>query len=202
MLLPYGPIGPFGTIRRGQARDLVSRHFASLRMADVPLDDDMEDLDLPTRQKIEIARSVFRAPPLLLLDEPTATLTGGDVNWLGDIIEERRGRDHPLHLAPAAGSAGVLHTVTVLRNGNYVARGRGRPRRFRGDPHDRRTVVPHTFPPPGAGEAVSARRCSAPIDSDGRQTARASFSLRAGEILGVAGLQGMGQLDLFLAFSA
>ncbi len=203
MLLPYGPVGPFGTIRRGQARDLVSRHFASLRMADIPLDDDMEDLDLAIQQKIEIARAIFREPRILLLDEPTSTLSGRDVDWLGDIIEAQRRKgvttvfiSHRLREVRA-----FCDTVTVLRNGKHIATG---PVADFDDSEVIRMIAgrsfSHTFPPPGAGErSFGAEVLGADRIGTAGKLREASFSLRAGEILGVAGLQGMGQLDLFLA---
>ena len=60
MLLPRGPTGPTGMIRRSQARTLVSAHFDALGMGDVRLDDEIHELDLAIQQKIEIARAIDR----------------------------------------------------------------------------------------------------------------------------------------------
>jgi ribose transport system ATP-binding protein len=203
MLLPYGPVGPLGTIRRRQAYDIVSRHLASLRMGDIALDEYVEDLDLAIQQKIEIARAIFREPRILLLDEPTSTLSGRDVDWLGDIIEAQRRKgvttvfiSHRLREVRA-----FCDTMTVLRNGTHIATG---PVADFNDSEVIRMIAgrsfSHTFPPRSASE----RKFGAEVlGADRIRTAGklhdASFSLRAGEILGVAGLQGMGQLDLFLA---
>src|ERR1700677_76112 len=203
MLLPYGPVGPFGTIRRRKAHDMVSRHLASLSMGDIPLDEEMGKLDLAIQQKIEIARAIFREPHILLLDEPTSTLSGRDVDWLGDIIAAQRRKgvttvfiSHRLREVRA-----FCDTMTVLRNGKHIATG---PVSSYPDYEVIRMIagraLSHAFPArcEGAGafgpEVLAAER----ISTTGKLR-DASFRLRAGEILGVAGLQGMGQLDLFLA---
>src|SRR6202041_301249 len=92
MLLPYGPEGPLGTIRRRRARELVSEHFAALDMSDIALDDEVGGLDLAVKQKIEIARAILGEPRILLLDEPTSTLSGRDVDWLGALIADLASR--------------------------------------------------------------------------------------------------------------
>ncbi len=50
------------------------------------------------------------SPQILLLDEPTSTLSGRDIDWLGDLIArlQGRGRHDRLHLAPHARGAGLL----------------------------------------------------------------------------------------------
>jgi ribose transport system ATP-binding protein len=203
MLLPYGPVGLFGTIRRRKAHDMVSRHLASLSMGDIPLDEEMGKLDLAIQQKIEIARAIFREPHILLLDEPTSTLSGRDVDWLGDILAAQRRKgvttvfiSHRLREVRA-----FCDTMTVLRNGRHIASG---PVTDFDDSEVIRMIagrsLSHALPSRGAGrrdlgaEVLGADR----IATTGKLRV-ASFSLHAGEILGVAGLQGMGQLDLFLA---
>ena len=62
MLLPCGPTGPTGMIRRRSARAAVAAHFDALGMGDIHLDDEIGGLDLAIQQKIEIARAIFRRP--------------------------------------------------------------------------------------------------------------------------------------------
>ena len=203
MLLPRGPSGPTGMIRRRQARALVAAHLEALGMSDVRLDEDVGELDLAIQQKIEIARALFRKPRILLLDEPTSSLSGRDVEWLGGIIEQLRAEgvttvfiSHRLREVRA-----FCDTMTVLRNGRHIATG---PVASYPDDEVIRMIagraLSHAFPPRRAdrrefgAEVLAAER----IATSGKLR-DASFALRAGEILGVAGLQGMGQLDLFLA---
>jgi ribose transport system ATP-binding protein len=202
MLLPYGPISVIGTIKRRAAEVMVRRHFAELGL-DVDPREEVRDLDLAVQQKIEIARALFRAPRILLLDEPTSTLSGPDVDWLGGVIARAKQRgittifiSHRLREVRA-----FCDTLTVLRNGQHIATARVAEL---GDDEVIRMIIgrslAHAFPPRPTradrfgGEVLGARRLSA-----GDRLRDVSFALRRGEILGVAGLQGMGQLELFLS---
>ena len=203
MLLPYGPVGPFGTIRRSKARPAVAAHLAGLGLADIDLDADASELELAQQQKIEIARAVFRRPRILLLDEPTSTLSGRDVDWLGDIILRLAGQgvtilfiSHRLQEVRA-----FCDSMTILRNGRHIATGRV------ADYADADVLgmivgraLESAFPARTRGTRGGGAEVLAVgnLATDGKLR-RADFRLHAGEILGVAGLQGMGQLDLFLA---
>ncbi len=146
---------------------------------------------------------MFRNPRILLLDEPTSTLSGPDVEWLGRIIAESKQRgittifiSHRLREVRAFCSA-----LTILRNGQHIATA---PVESLADEEVIRMIIgrslAHAFPPRPKDrgrfgpEVLGARSLSA-----GDRLKEASFSLRRGEILGIAGLQGMGQLELFLA---
>jgi ribose transport system ATP-binding protein len=203
MLLPRGPSGLTGMIRRRQARAQVAAHFDALGMSDVRLDDEIGELDLAIQQKIEIARALFRKPRILLLDEPTSTLSGRDVEWLGGIIERLRAESvttvfisHRLREVRA-----FCDTMTVLRNGMHIATG---PVASYPDDEVIRMIagraLSQAFPPRRKDQRVFGSEVLAAerISTSGKLR-DASFSLHSGEILGVAGLQGMGQLDLFLA---
>lgn len=202
MLLPYGPVGPFGTIRKARAREAVAAHLHQLGLGDIDLDDDMGELELAQRQKIEIARAIYRKPRILLLDEPTSTLSGRDVDWLGDIIAGLNAIgvtivfiSHRLQEVRA-----FCSTMTVLRNGRHIATAQ---LADQSDAEVFRMIVgrslDHAFP---AREPGQRRFATEVLAVDGLATTGklrdASLRLHAGEILGVAGLQGMGQLDLFL----
>jgi ribose transport system ATP-binding protein len=202
MLLPRGPSGLTGMIRSRQARALVAAHFDVLGMSDVHLDDEIGELDLAIQQKIEIARALFRKPRILLLDEPTSTLTGRDVEWLGGIIERLRAEgvttvfiSHRLREVRA-----FCDTMTVLRNGMHIATG---PVASYPDDEVIRMIagraLSHAFPRRDDQRVFGPEVLAAERISTSGKLRDASFSLHSGEILGVAGLQGMGQLDLFLA---
>src|SRR6202030_3737449 len=119
MLLPHGPAGLSGMIRRRHARDLVATHFERMGMADIRLDDEIGELDLAIQQKIEIARAIFREPRILLLDEPTSTLSGRDVDWLGHIIAKMHSQGATIVFISHRRREvrAFCDTMTVLRNG-------------------------------------------------------------------------------------
>lgn len=204
MLLPRAPLTAAGTIARRSARQTVEAHLAALSLQGIDPDAEIRDLDLPERQKIEIARALYRRPSILLLDEPTSTLTGRDVDWLGDIIAAERARgttvvfiSHRLREVRA-----FCDTLTVLRNGRNVVSG---PVSGFDDEELIRQIVGRSigksFPPRPATRADAGAR---PVVFECRNLSAGrargvTFQLRRGEILGVAGLQGMGQLDLVLA---
>ena len=96
-----GPIGHDPQARGGSGGSRPSRRTSAL---DVDLNAEVGDLDLAVQQKIEIARAIYRKPRILLLDEPTSTLAGRDVDWLGEVIARLRARrrHRRLHLAPHA----------------------------------------------------------------------------------------------------
>jgi ribose transport system ATP-binding protein len=203
MLLPDGPAGFSGMIRRREARARVAAHFESLGMSDIHLDDEIGDLDLAIQQKIEIARAIFREPRILLLDEPTSTLSGRDVDWLSQIIADQRGKGvTTLFISHRLREVRVFcDTMTVLRNGKHIATG---PVPSYADDEiigmiAGRSLVHLTPARDGRVRAFGAEVLGAERIPTSDKLRDASFSLRAGEIVGVAGLQGMGQLELFLA---
>jgi ribose transport system ATP-binding protein len=201
MLMPYAPVGPTGLVRKGAARRMVADHIASLGFS-VDLDAEMASLDLAVRQKIEIARAVMRKPRILLLDEPTSTLAGRDVDWLGEIIARQR----------QAGTTVVFIThrmrevrqfcdrLTILRNGRHIVTA---PVDEVSDGEVIEKIIgrsiAQTFPPKAAEDGTGAAVLGVRDLKAGRKLDGVSLDLHRGEILGVAALQGMGQLDLFLA---
>lgn len=202
MLLPYAPIGPTRMIRRRAAAEAVRAHLDQLGFA-VDLWAEVGGLDLAVQQKIEIAKAIYRKPRVLLLDEPTSTLAGRDVDWLGDVIARLKADgvtivfiSHRMREVRA-----FCDRLTILRNGRHIATG------VVAEFSDQQVIemiigrsISQTFPPRPPGnrkrepEVLGVRDLAA-----GEKLESASLQLHRGEILGVAGLQGMGQLDLFLA---
>lgn len=203
MLLPDEPVSVWRTVRRRESEQRVSAHLQRLGLGFVDPRAEVRDLDLPVRQKLEIARALYRKPRVLLLDEPTSTLSGRDIDWLGHIIAETKATGASVifisHRMPEVNA--FCEFLTVLRNGKDV--GSARVGELPEDEIVRMIIgrsLTATFPPRqdpprrGPTPALAARSLSA-----GPRVRDVSFELAPGEVLGVAGLQGMGQLELFLA---
>ena len=202
MLLPYEPAYPGGQVRRRRSEELVREILQNLGLDDIDPRVEVATLDLSTQQRIEIARAISRKPRILLLDEPTSALSGKDVEWLHGQVEALRERgvttvfiSHRMQEVRR-----FCDNLTVLRNGANVGS-------FAvGDISEEEVIalvigrsLAATFPekpPRGAGEAepvLSAEGLAA-----GGRLQDVSFELRSGDVLGIAGLEGMGQRELFL----
>jgi ribose transport system ATP-binding protein/rhamnose transport system ATP-binding protein len=88
------------------------------------------DLDLPVsalsigqQQLVEIARLLARNTRLLILDEPTATLTDSEIARILEVLKALRAQGHAiLYISHRLGEVFELcDSVTVLRNGEHVA---------------------------------------------------------------------------------
>ena len=197
--------------RLGRARDLVRAKLQTL-MAEtglqVRLDSAVEDLPVGERQRLEILKALFRGARILILDEPTAVLTPQETEAL--FVTLRRLRDagttlllitHKLKEIMA-----LCDAVTVMRAGAVV---------FDGPIADcsldqlaeamvgRRVNLGRDAaadrPKPGAQPATTllAARDLQWRDAMGVQRlAGVSLDLRAGEIVGIAGVSGNGQSEL------
>ncbi|HJL77231.1 MAG TPA: ATP-binding cassette domain-containing protein, partial [Acidimicrobiales bacterium] len=154
------------------------------------------------RQRVEILKALFRDARILVLDEPTAVLTPPEVTDLFTTLRQLRddGRglvfiSHKLHEVME-----ISNEITVLRDGRIVGNTVpesssreslaqmmvGRPVLFT------RTVQPHD---PGEDRLV-VRDLVVQGDRGNLAVDKVSLSVRAGEILGVAGVSGNGQREL------
>ncbi|AXC49583.1 sugar ABC transporter ATP-binding protein [Paracoccus suum] len=179
-------------------RDGAARLLADLG---TPLDPRtrIQDLTVPQRQMVEIAKAVSRAPKVLIMDEPSAVLTHREVGTLYDLIDRLRGQgvailycSHRLDEVER-----LADRITVLRDGTVVRsalRGELTPDAMANAMVGRE--LEDMFPPrpaaPTAPEiALSVRDLSVPPLVSG-----ASFDLHRGEMLGIAGLVGAGRTEL------
>jgi ribose transport system ATP-binding protein len=202
IVLAYEPTGAAGQLDRKKARRAVAAHFEALALADIDLRADVRDLSLNQRQRVEIARALFRNPRLLLLDEATSTLSGRDVDWLGDIVRMVKARGDTVIMIThkMAEVRAFCEQVTVLRNGRDVGT-------FATNAVSDEEIVEMiigrsldaTFPDKSPAKTAARPVLSVRDLASEQRLAKCSFDLHPGEILGVAGLQGMGQAELFNA---
>ncbi len=192
-----------GWIDRRASRERARSALAQLGHADLPLDRAAGGFAIAEQQIIEIARALLGRPRVLILDEPTSSLTQADAGRLFGVV--RRLRDQGVsviyisHFLEECRS--VADRFTVLKDGETVADGP-----MAGTGLDRivtlmtgRAVTdlyPRTASRPGAPVLeVTAARAGPRLDG-------VSLQLRAGEILGLAGLIGAGRTDLVRAVFA
>lgn len=179
---------------RREARNIAERSFA--RMG-VHLDPDAKAGTLSTgeMQLVEIARGLVLDPPILILDEPTASLSDMEARQLLGIMRQLRDEGHSLifvsHRLDEVME--VSDRITVLRNGKLIEM------RERADVKNTSELVsmmvgglPESLFPQ-VNQNVGAVAFSADRLSRQGVFEDVSFEVRSGEILGFSGLVGSGR---------
>lgn len=196
---------PFGAFR---ARSLRQTARELLADAGIHVDPDARIGSLPveTRQAIEITRALASSPRVLVLDEPTAVLPPQGVEQLFDRLRvlAARGICVIVVLHKLTEVAAVADTVSVLRRGQLVLPPTPAGQFGREDLAEmimgQASVSAGAceVPPPGPSAPV-ALRLSGVTCRSGEQDAplrEVSLTVSAGEIVGIAGVEGNGQRSL------
>jgi ABC-type sugar transport system ATPase subunit/ribose/xylose/arabinose/galactoside ABC-type transport system permease subunit len=195
---------------RAQAAALLDRINAHLSP-----DAEVRSLSMPEQQLVEIACALGAGARIVIMDEPTSSLTQPEVELLFGIVRDLR--------ASGVGLIYISHRldeifrladrVTVLRDGESVGT-----RRLRARPLPEPGATPaaletgnltesdlirlmvgrevlHIYPPPEGepGKVVLSLR---DVASAAGGVKRVSFEVRAGEVVGLAGLVGAGRTEL------
>ena len=191
--------------KRGFLLDNRAMHAASekvLRKVGLTVDPGLKvsRLIVAEKQLVEIAKALARDARLLIMDEPTATLTPSETNRLFRLIEEMRADgvtviyiSHKLDEVER-----ITDEVIVMRDGRFVGRSPTKDisRRQMANMMIGREVN-DLFPP-----RAPIPRETAPVFRVTDFTVpgwaeKISFDVRPGEILGFAGLVGAGRTELF-----
>jgi ribose transport system ATP-binding protein len=166
----------------------------------VDLNERISRLSVALRQFVEIARAVAREPQVLILDEPTATLTPAETDYLLEMLQRLASAGMAIiyisHRIPEVFKIG--NTVTILRDGKQVFNSTLADttpesvvdqmvgRELKADLQSRRTANP--------GEVV--------LDAQGIRAPGVNgidLTVREGEIVGLGGLVGAGRTELVRA---
>lgn len=109
--------------RRRALRDRAQAALATLGVADWDLDQPVGALTIGQRQIVEIARLLARQARILILDEPTATLTDSEIERILRVLKTLRAQGKSvIYITHRLGEVFELcDTITVLRNGQHVA---------------------------------------------------------------------------------
>ena len=179
--------------QRKELEELISQYNFN-----VNLDDKITDLSVGTKQKVEILRVLYKGADVLIFDEPTAVLTPQEADQLIEIIFtlKETGKTILFISHKMNEIMKVADYITVLRKGEIVFETKktdasveklafemvGKETKFGGfdrapyDPKEPILKISNAELKPG----------KKPV----------SFQIRAGEIMGIAGVDGNGQLEL------
>jgi simple sugar transport system ATP-binding protein len=196
--------GPLLDLRTARARIVeLTRRFG----LEVDPDARVGDLSIGEQQRVELIKALYRDADILILDEPTAVLTPGEVDDLFEVVRSlvAAGKSIIFITHKLREVLALADRITVLRGGRVVDEARaadatpqtlatamvGRDVSFSIEPGP---------PTPGApvlvvdGLVVDDDRGSTSVDG-------LHLEVRSGEILGIAGVEGNGQRELVEAIT-
>jgi general nucleoside transport system ATP-binding protein len=193
------------TLARGEAAARASL-AAFARGHDARLDPEALVGGLPVglKQRVEILKALHRGAEILILDEPTAVLTPIEVQALFDELQAlaRAGKTILLVTHKLKEVIAITDAVTVMRYGRVVARCETQST----TPAELAALMigrapqPPAKSPAAAGAPVLEVEAATLVDAEGvTRLEGVSLCVRAGEIVGVAGVAGNGQSELIEA---
>ena len=169
---------------------------------EVPLDAVVSELSVGLQQRVEILKALYRGAEVLILDEPTAVLTPHEADQLFVMLRRLRAQGKAVILVThkLREIMAVTDRVTVMKQGAVVAEVATRetsPRGLAEHMVGRAVLLQVEKRPaqPGA-ELLSVKALEVRDRLGVARLKSVSFNLRAGEIVGIAGVAGNGQSEL------
>ncbi len=180
-----------------QIRELSERYALTIDPLAV-----ISSLSVAEQQRVEILKVLYRGAKILILDEPTAVLTPQETNKLFEIINNLKAANHSIIFISHKLNEvlTISDHITVLRKGRNVST------------LVNKNLSPRQLTNEMVGKAVELKIKRPQVNSNGTLLAvknltvrkldgyeslkKLNFSLKHGEILGVAGVAGSGQKEL------
>lgn len=172
----------------------------AMKLLDIEIDTRkrLEDVSIGVQQMVAIARAVYFESRVIVMDEPTASLSSGEVDKLYHIIEMlRRKNISILYISHKFEEVfRVSDRISILRDGNYIGT-------FRTEEMSEDKLVVHMV-----GRKIDEIEEKKPVDRKDKlmelrgytkegSFADVDFSLYKGEVVGLTGLVGAGRSELF-----
>jgi len=194
---PQRHLGPIKIVDWEKMEERAYELLAELDIHDLNVERNIGTLNVGNRQRVEIAKALSIDARILIMDEPTAALTESDVQRLFEIVRLLRDR--------GVGIIYISHRlqevfeladrVTVLRDGEYVGT------KAVGETDEQELIsmmvgrtIDNLFPKQEAQIKETVLKVHNLIYEP--TTHGVSFDVRAGEIVGVAGLVGSGRSEM------
>ncbi|MFD1913897.1 ABC transporter ATP-binding protein [Halodurantibacterium flavum] len=162
----------------------------------------IEDLSVGHQQRVEILKALYRQAEILILDEPTGVLTPAEADHLFRILRnlKREGKTIILITHKLREIMEITDNVSVMRRGEMTATLRtaeATPETLAELMVGRKVLLRVQKTPAQPGKPVLEVENLKVVDDKGVERLRGiDLSIRAGEILGIAGVAGNGQSEL------
>jgi simple sugar transport system ATP-binding protein len=206
VVLGVEPTGRLGSLDIAEARRMV-REVSDKYHLELDPDAVIEDLPVGVRQRVEIVKVLLRDAKIVVFDEPTAVLTPSEILEFFEIVKTlvSAGRGVIFITHKLKEALTIADRINVLRRGKVAGAA---------DPKQAteaeiaemmvgravQLVVDKSVAKPG--ESVLRVANLSVVEPDGRTVVDSvSFEVRAGEIVGIAGVQGNGQTELVEAIA-
>lgn len=168
----------------------------------ISLDMPVSELSVGAQQKVEIIKLLYRQADILILDEPTAVLTPQEVDDLFRVLENLRSQDRTIiyitHKMREVKK--MCDTATILRRAKLVASVavHETSERQLANLMVGQQVIDQVFPRSQVigKESIVLRGLKANDDRNVPALRNLNLTVRSGEIVGIAGVQGNGQSEL------
>jgi simple sugar transport system ATP-binding protein len=167
----------------------------------------VESLSVGQQQRVELLKALYRRAQLLILDEPTAVLTPQEVEEFFVILRGMReqGKTIVIITHKLSEVLAISDDVTVMRDGRVV----GNVKTSETNAAElarlmvgREVLLRVEKPVAKPGAAVVSTKDLTILGRDGsKRVDNVSFEVRAGEIVGIAGVEGNGQTELIEALA-
>jgi simple sugar transport system ATP-binding protein len=197
----------YGVVERKKAR---ARLDALARQYGLPVDWDstIEELPVGAQQRVEILKLLYRDAKILILDEPTAVLTPQETNELFRNLKKLRDEGKTIILITHKLKEVMSFTdhVTVFRAGKVTGEmptSQTNPQELANLMVGRKVVlnihVPPAHPRDELAMEIAALSLAGTVAGSRHKLSEVSFSVKRGEIVGIAGVEGNGQSELLEA---
>ena len=192
-------------VSRGAKSEL--RRLEDEYALDVDIDALIEDLPVGLQQRVEILKALFRGADILILDEPTGVLTPAEADHLFRIFKQLRNQGKTIILIThkLREIMAITDDVSVMRRGEIVAT---RKTSETGVEELAKLMVGRSVllsvdkqPATPGEDKLVVENLSVKDDRGVIMVDDVSFSVKAGEIVGIAGVAGNGQSELMEAIS-
>ena len=201
IILGLEPMRRMGWLDKRKARTTV-REISSRYSLDVDPDALIEDLPVGLQQRVEIIKVLAREARFIVFDEPTSVLTPTEVDSFFEIVKSLKADGKGIiFISHKLGEAlEISDRIVIMRRGKTVAEvfpdevdEKGLAELMVGRPVD---LVVHKQEAQPTDVVLSVENLMVLDDRNRLAVDHLSLEVRAGEILGIAGVQGNGQTEL------